>query len=142
MLFIEDSLQNSDEVVSFIKFSVILNVIVIAVVSVNATRLKENLLKLNPNLKTTSRTKKIFDSFKDDFVAALEYSREHSLQNNAIQLGELHILDGIKFLKNIGITSVTLLITVRMNQSQLRRITENTHIPSLSLSQLVHSNTV
>ena len=104
--------------------------------------MKENLLKLNPNLKTTSRTKKIFDSFKDDFVAALEYSREHSLQNNAIQLGELHILDGIKFLKNIGITSVTLLITVRMNQSHLRRITENTHIPSLSLSQLVHSNTV
>ena len=47
MLFIEDSLQSSDEVALFIKLSVktfIVTVLKTPVLSVNATRLKENLL--------------------------------------------------------------------------------------------------
>ena len=68
---------------------------------------------------------------------------------------ELHILNGIKFSKNIAVTPAFSLIIVRMNQPQIRRITgfsydpnsknkltENTHIPSLLLSQLIHFNTV
>ena len=68
-------------------------------------------------------------------------------------LPQLHIFYGVKFLKNI--TPAVLLIIVRMNQSQFRRITgssydsnskkkltENTHIPSISLSQIIHFNTV
>ena len=42
---------------------------------------------MNPKLATRSFNKEDFNSFKDDFVPALEYSQEHSLQNNAIQLG-------------------------------------------------------
>ena len=44
-------------------------------------------------METTSRKKEVFICFKDDLVAALEYSREHSLQNNAIHLsGAAHII--------------------------------------------------
>ena len=54
-------------------------------------------------------------------MVALEYSRGHSLQNNAIHLsGGAHVLHGIKFLKNIRIPLVVSLIIVRMNQSQQR----------------------
>ena len=58
----------------------------VPVVSVNVTRLKENLLKLNSNLETASCKKEVFISIKDDLEAALEYSREYSLQNNVIHL--------------------------------------------------------
>ena len=58
----------------------------VPVVSVNVTRLKENLLKLNSNLETESCKKEVFISIKDDLEAALEYSREYSLQNNVIHL--------------------------------------------------------
>ena len=74
-------MQSSDEIAPFIKFSVMLKFyccclenLKAPVVSVNRTGLKENLLKLNPNLETTSCNKEVFNSFKDDFVAALEYS--------------------------------------------------------------------
>ena len=70
MPFIEDSQQSSDEVVPFTKLSVIrkfyclcLKNLKAALVSVNATRLKENLFKLNPHLETISRKKKVFISF-------------------------------------------------------------------------------
>ena len=53
-------------------------------VSVNASILKEHLLKLDPNLETTSRKKEFFISFKDDLVAPLVYFREDSLQNRMI----------------------------------------------------------
>ena len=65
MYVIEDSLQSSDEVAPFTKLSVIqkfychcLENLIAPVVSVNATRLKENLLKLNPNLEVTSHKRK------------------------------------------------------------------------------------
>ena len=58
MSFIEDSLQSSDEVTPFIKLPVIqksycqcLENLKASVVSVNATRMNENLLNLNPNLE-------------------------------------------------------------------------------------------
>ena len=58
MSFIEDSLQSSDEVAPFIKLPVIqksycqcLENLKASLVSVNATRLNENLLNLNPNLE-------------------------------------------------------------------------------------------
>ena len=50
-------------------------------VSIRATRLKENLLKLNPNVETSR-----FISFKNHLAVALGYSREHSLQTNATHL--------------------------------------------------------
>ena len=62
MSFIEDSLEDRDEVAPFIKLLVILEFcchclknLKASVVSVNGTRLKENLLKPNPNLETVSR---------------------------------------------------------------------------------------
>ena len=55
-------------------------------VSVNASILKEHLLKLDPNFETTSRKKEFFISFKDDLVAPLEYFREDSLQNRMTHL--------------------------------------------------------
>ena len=86
MLFIEDSLHSSDEVVPFIKLPVILKFychclekLKAPVVSVNATRLKEN-----PHLETTSHNKEVFNSFKNNFEVPLQYSREHSLQNKEI----------------------------------------------------------
>ena len=128
MLFIDESLESSDEVARFIKLSVILEFccyclenLKASVVSINAKRLEENLLKLYPKLETTSRKKEVFISLKDDLMVALEYSRGHSLQNNAIHLsGGAHVLHGIKFLKNIRIPLVVSLIIVRMNQSQQR----------------------
>ena len=91
MLFIEDSLHSSDEVVPFIKLPVILKFychclekLKAPVVSVNATRLKENFLELNPHLETTSHNKEVFNSFKNNFEVPLQYSREHSLQNKEI----------------------------------------------------------
>ena len=60
MSFIKDYPQSSDEVASFIKLPVILKFyfhylenLKAPVVSFNATRLKENLLELNPNLEAT-----------------------------------------------------------------------------------------
>ena len=81
MLFIEDSLLSSGEIAPSMKLSVIrkfycccLENLKAPVVSVNLTRLNENLLKLNPNVETPSHNKEVFNSFKDDFVAVLEYS--------------------------------------------------------------------
>ena len=63
-----------------------------SVVSINATRLKENLIKVNQNLETNARQKQVLISFKDNLAAALEYFREHLLQNNAIyHSGAAHI---------------------------------------------------
>ena len=66
MSFTEDSLQSSDEVTPFIKFSVIqkfychcLENLKAHVASVNVTRTKENLLKLNPNIEGTHVKKKL-----------------------------------------------------------------------------------
>ena len=50
----------------------------VPVVSVKVTRLKD--------LETASCKKEVFVSIKDDLEAALEYSREYSLQNNVIHL--------------------------------------------------------
>ena len=67
MAFIKDSLQSS-EVPPFIKLSVTLNFchclenLKAPVLSVKATRLKENLVKLNPTLEATSRKKFLFPS--------------------------------------------------------------------------------
>ena len=84
MLFIQDCLQSSDEVAPFIKLLDILKFYYLClenlkapVVSVYAIRKKGNLLKLYPNVETASRNKKVFNSFKDGLVAALEYFREH-----------------------------------------------------------------
>ena len=63
MLFIEDSLQSSDEVALFIKLSVktfIVTVLKTPVLSVNATRLKENLLNL---LTQTQRQHHVINKF-------------------------------------------------------------------------------
>ena len=63
--------------------------------------MRQDWKKIYPNLKTTSRKKKIFDSFKDDLAAVLEYSREHSLQNNAIYLSRVaHIIWNESFEKH------------------------------------------
>ena len=45
--------------------------------TVNLTRLKERILKLNNNLEATSAKKEVYISFKDDLAGALEYTREH-----------------------------------------------------------------
>ena len=52
-------------------------------------------------------------------MAALEYSREHSLQNNAIHLSGVAHIKWNEFLKNIGISREDSLIIVRMDQFQL-----------------------
>ena len=101
MSFIEDSPQSSDEVAPFIKLSVMrkfyyyLENLKTPVVSVNATRLTENLLKLSPYLEAASRKKEVF------FIV------------------KLRILYGIKFLKKIGISPAVSVIIVRLNQFQL-----------------------
>ena len=91
--FIGDSLRSSDEVASFIKLPVIrkfyyhcLKNLKAPIVIVNVTRLKENLLNVDPYLEATSYKKEVFISFGDDLAVALEYSWEHSLQNNVIHL--------------------------------------------------------
>ena len=126
MSFIEDSLQSSDEVAPFIKLPVIrkfyshcLENFKAPVVSGNVTRLKENLLKLNPNLEAISRKKEVFISFKNGLVAALEYSQEHSLQNNAKQFSRaVHITQNNIFEKHWHFTS-SFTDNCQMNQFQL-----------------------
>ena len=54
-----------------------------------------------------------------DLVAALEYSREHSLQDNAIHLSGVANIIWNEFLKDIGISRADSLIIVRMDQFQL-----------------------
>ena len=108
MSFIKDYPQSSDEVASFIKLPVILKFyfhclenLKAPVVSFNATRLKENLLEINANLKATQRKKEIFISFKDGLPASLKYSREHSLQSNATNLSRIPYIIRNKILKKL-----------------------------------------
>ena len=127
----------------------------VQVVSGNATRLKENLLKLNSNLESTSRI-----SIKYDLAVALKYSREHSLQNNVILLNRAaHIRNEI-FEKHWHFTSsptdiwqnksvsaflrsLIQMITCSSDDSNSKnKLAENTHTTTLSLSQLIHFNTV
>ena len=66
MSFIDDSLQGSDKVAPLIKLLVMLKCYCLCIenlkapiVLVNGTRLKKNLLKLNPKLETASRKKEV-----------------------------------------------------------------------------------
>ena len=126
MSFIEDSLQSSDEVAPFIKLSVVrkcyshcLENFKAPVVSGNVTRLKENLLKLNLNLEATSRKKEVFISFKNGLAAALEYSQEHSLQNNTKHFSRsVHTIQNKIFEKDGHFTS-SFTDNCQMNQFQL-----------------------
>ena len=126
MSFIEDSLQSSDEVAPFIKLSVVrkfyshcLENFKAPIVSGNVTRLKENLLKLNLNLEATSRKKEVFISFKNGLAAALEYSQEHSLQNNTKHFSRsVHIIQNKIFEKDGHFTS-SFTDNCQMNQFQL-----------------------
>ena len=133
----------------------------VPVVSVNVARLKEHLLKLNSNLTTTSRKKEVFISVKDDLEAALEYPREHSLKKNVIYLNRAAYIIRIEiFEKHWHFTSISTDIWQNESVSALllflihvitsssddlnsrNKLNENTHIPILSLSQLIHFNTV
>ena len=87
--FIKDSLQSSDEIAPFIKLSVTKKFYCHCsspIVSVNATRLKENSLKFNPNLEANSQKKEDVFSFKDDLAARLHYKTMQFI------LAELHML--------------------------------------------------
>ena len=55
---------------------------------VNATRLKEDILKLNSNLEANFHKKKIYISYKDNLAAALEYSQDNSGVSHAVQLSK------------------------------------------------------
>ena len=54
--------------------------------SVNATRLKEQILKSNSNIEASSSKREVYLSYKDQLAAALEYSREYGIDNNAKHL--------------------------------------------------------
>ena len=64
MSFIDDSLQGSDKVAPLIKlllkcYCLCIENLKAPIVLVNGTRLKKNLLKLNPKLETASRKKEV-----------------------------------------------------------------------------------
>ena len=127
------------------------------IVSVNITRQNENLLKLNPNLETTSHEKEVFFPFKDDdYVVALEYSREDALQNNVINpIGATHIWNEIfekhwqltgsstDNIQNESVSASLLSLIHRITgsfyvQNSKNKLDENMYTPSLSLLQLIH----
>ena len=56
--------------------------------TVNATRLKENILKLNSNLEANFHKKEIYILYKDNLAAALEYSRDNSGVSDAMHLSK------------------------------------------------------
>ena len=80
MMYTEDRLQScEDEVAPFVKLSEVrkfychcLEQLGAVFVTVNATRLKEYILKLNSNLEANFHKKEIYISYKDDLAAALE----------------------------------------------------------------------
>lgn len=79
MLFRKDSPQNNNEVASFEKLPVIRKFYCHCLESTRLTSSCDNnekvLLKLNPNLETTSRNKEVFNSFKDDNGGLRIFSR-------------------------------------------------------------------
>ena len=94
MMYIEDRLQLcEDEVAPFVKLSKVgnfychcLEQLGAVVMTVNATRLKKDILKLNSNLKANFQKKEIYILYKDDLAATLEYSRENSGVPDALHL--------------------------------------------------------
>ena len=56
--------------------------------TVNATRLKEDILKLNSNLEANFHKKEIYILYKDNLAAALEYSRDNSGVSDAMHLSK------------------------------------------------------
>ena len=96
MMYIEDRLQScEDEVTPFVKLSEVrkfychcLEQLVAVFMTVNATRLKEDILKLNLNLEANFHKKEIYILYKDDLAAALEYSRDNSGISDAVHLSK------------------------------------------------------
>ena len=96
MMYIEDRLQScEDEVTPFVKLSEVrkfychcLEQLVAVFMTVNATRLKEDILKLNLNLEANFHEKEIYILYKDDLAAALEYSRDNSGISDAVHLSK------------------------------------------------------
>ncbi len=95
MMYIEENLQSSEkeEFAPYIKISDArkfychcLEVLHTSSVNVNATRLKESILRLNPNLEALSSKNEVYLSYKDNLAAALQYSREHSLESEAADI--------------------------------------------------------
>ena len=90
--FIEEQLFGSceSEIAPFIKLSCVRKYYSTCLVnlnaeftSVNSTRLKENLMRINTSLQSTTSGKEVLLSHKNDLSAALKYTREHSSQNEA-----------------------------------------------------------
>ena len=96
MMYIEDRLQPcEDEVAPFVKLLEVrkfyyhcLEQLGAVFMTVNATKLKEDILKLNQNLEANFRKKKIYISYKDDLAAALEYSQDNSGVSDAVHLSK------------------------------------------------------
>ncbi len=87
--YVEEALQSSMQVAPYVKLSEVkqyycqvLEGLNAEFISVNATRLKEKLLQMNPNLEATPHNKEIFLSYKDDLAAALKYSEEHNADSD------------------------------------------------------------
>ena len=79
--YIEETLQSCDEVAPFIKLSSVwkyyssyLMQMNAEFTTVNATRLKDTILKLNPALEATAHTKRFLLATKMIWQAALDYS--------------------------------------------------------------------
>ena len=96
MIYIEDRLQPCEgEVALFIKLSEVRNFYYhcqeqqgAVLMTVNATRLKEDILKLNSNLKANFHKIEIYISYRDDLAARLEYSRDNSGVPHAVYLSK------------------------------------------------------
>ena len=95
-MYIEDRLQScEDEVAPFVKllemkkfYCHCLEQLGAVFMTVNATRLKEGILKLNSNLEANFHKKESYISYKDDLAAALEYSGDNSGVSDAVHLSK------------------------------------------------------
>ena len=93
MMYIEDRLQScEDEVAPFIKLSEVRRFYCHCLEQLgavlNATRLKEDILKLNSDLEANFHKKEIYISYKDELAAALECSRDNSGVSDAVHLSK------------------------------------------------------
>ena len=94
IMYIEDRLLScEDEVAPFVKLLEVrkfychcLEQLGAVFMKVNATRLKEGILKLNSNLEVNFHKKEIYNSYKDDLAATLEYSGDNSGVSDAAYL--------------------------------------------------------
>ena len=91
MMYIEDRLKSCEgEVAPFVSLSEVrkfychcLEQLDAVFITVNATSLKEDTLKLDSNLEANLHRKEIYISYKDDLATVLEYPRDNSGASDA-----------------------------------------------------------